>query len=223
MSGCCRIDPIHHGGIYIPPLVLRSLPLLLRSLSLSLPRLSEASSRSRSAPPPGVVSPVRPLMPPLSWGRLRKPSPPHPSSTFPPRHRVFATQDPLTFPSLLPHHPYNPLSHPPPRRTARRCNGHCLRVKSFHPRSGTTLPPGGRRGAVVYTIFGTSDRTIEELLRRRCARREECRIRRTREKRQRRSGGRFALVHDLRLPFRGVRVYSYKRKRFLETLRFFPR
>ena len=70
----------------------------------------------------GVVSPVRPLMPPLSWGRLRKlPFPPCPSP------RLCNYQDPLATPS----------SH----RIARRCNGHCLRVKSFHPRRNDT-PPG---------------------------------------------------------------------------------
>lgn len=43
MSGCCGIDPIHHGGIYIPLLapVFRCLPLL-HSFFLSLRRPSRA-------------------------------------------------------------------------------------------------------------------------------------------------------------------------------------
>lgn len=72
----------------------------------------------------GVVSPVRPLMPPLSWGRLRKL--PFPSLPFLPSPRLCNYQDPLaTFSS---------------RRIARRCNGHCLRVKSFDPRRNDTPP-----------------------------------------------------------------------------------
>lgn len=95
MSGCCRIDPIHHGGIYIPLLapVFRCLPLPL-SFFLSLRCPSRAHSRTTA----GMVSPVRPLMPPLSWGRLRKlPFPPLPAITpslqlpGPPRHPLFSS------------------------------------------------------------------------------------------------------------------------------------
>lgn len=84
----------------------------------------------------GVVSPVRPLMPPLSWGRLRKL--PFPSLPFLPSPRLCNYQDPLaTFSS---------------RRIARRCNGHCLRVKSFDPRRNDT-PPRGRSVERSFTRF----------------------------------------------------------------------
>lgn len=82
VSGCCRIDPIHHEGIYIPPLI----PVLrAASLSLSLSLHPFWSSVSTSEPHRrGWFSPARPLMPPLSWERLRgiplsPPPPPSPS------------------------------------------------------------------------------------------------------------------------------------------------
>lgn len=78
MSGCCRIDPIHHGGIYIPLLAPRlSLPPFASLFPSSFPSDVRLELTSRTIA--GVVSPVRPLMPPLSWGRLRKLPFPFPS------------------------------------------------------------------------------------------------------------------------------------------------
>lgn len=91
VSGCCRIDPIHHGGIYIPPLIP-----VLRCLPFSIPPAAPSRPHSRTA---RVVSPVRPLMPPLSWERLRG----IPPFLFPlPRLPVFATtRIPLSQPPVL--------------------------------------------------------------------------------------------------------------------------
>lgn len=148
VSGCCRIDPIHHGGIYIPPLVpvLRCLLLSLTvSLSLLELRLDLAVVLS------GWFLPC---------GRLCRYFPGGACASI----SLLATTPALKLPgpprsSLLSSH------------VARRCNGHCLRVKSFRPPSETTYSASVAGSmTVVYTIFGTSDRTIGEFLRRRHAR-----------------------------------------------------
>lgn len=136
----------------------------------------------------GVVSPVRPLMPPLSWGRLRKLPFPFPSPPFLPSPRLCNYQDPLATLSS--------------RRIARRCNGHCLRVKSFDPRRNDTPPEVVAWCGRLHDFwnFRSYDR---ELLRWRCAREDRC-IRWARESGDR---GRFARLR-VKTPFRSVRVYS---------------
>lgn len=125
-----------------------------------------APSRSRSRTI-RVVSPVRPLMPPLSWGRLRE----HLSSRH---HPGFATTGTPSqqFPPLVAFR--SPMQRPLSTR------------QIFSPPSETTYSaPVAGSMTVVYTIFGTSDRTIGELLRRRHARKESSRPSGARERRSR--------------------------------------
>lgn len=54
MSGCCRIDPIHHRGIYIPHSLSRSLSFFLaRLLYLSLSFIPSVSFLSWASIPAG--------------------------------------------------------------------------------------------------------------------------------------------------------------------------
>lgn len=116
MSGCCRIDPIHHGGIYIPPLI-PVLRCLLFSPSFSIP--------------PGA-----PSRPHRQGGFSRAAA--YAATFLGALARDSSLPLPATIPSLqLPQ--ASPLATPRSRRTARRCNGHCLRVKSFHPQAGTIV------------------------------------------------------------------------------------
>lgn len=123
MSGCCRIDPIHHGGIYIPLLapVFRCLPSPL-SFFPPFPRTSVSSSPAALSP--GWFLPCDRLCRHFPGGACA--SSLSLSLPFLPSPRLCNYQDPLaTFSS---------------RRIARRCNGHCLRVKSFDPRRNDTPP-----------------------------------------------------------------------------------
>lgn len=112
-----------------------SLPLSPSLLQLRLD-LTAATAR--------VVSPVRPLMPPLSWERLRG----IPPFLFPPPFRLCNYQD-------------SPLATPCSRRTARRCNGHCLRVKSFHPQ--TIVRPIAMRSGRLHDFSNFRSYTIENI------------------------------------------------------------
>jgi len=96
-----------------------------------------------------------------------------------------------------------PLATLSSHRNARRCNGHCLRVKSFHPQRNDTPPEVVARSGRLHDFwnFRSCDR---ELLRWRCARKENCCIRRARENDDRR---RFARLR-VKTPFRSVRIYS---------------
>lgn len=124
MSGCCRIDPIHHGGIYIPLLapVFRCLP---PPLSFFLPLRSPSRAHQPHHRRGGFSRATAYAA--TFLGALAQASLPLP---FLPSPRLCNYQDPLATPP------------PPPsfRRIARRCNGHCLRVKSFHPRRND-IPP----------------------------------------------------------------------------------
>lgn len=96
-----------------------------------------------------------------------------------------------------------PRNPPSSQRNARRCNGHCLRVKSFHPQA-ERHSTRSRREAVVYTIFGTSDRAIESFYDDGVLEKNVVSSYRTRESDDR---GRFPRLR-FKTPFRSVRVYS---------------
>lgn len=97
MSGCCRIDPIHHGGIYIPLLapVFRCLPSPL-SFFLSFPWTSVSSSPAALSP--GWFLPCDRLCRHFPGGACASSlSLPFPSC----RHPVFATTRTPSLPSPL--------------------------------------------------------------------------------------------------------------------------
>lgn len=137
-----------------PPLALVLHCLLLPPLpSFSLPSKAPSRPHNRTA---GVVSPVRPLMPPLSWGRLRKPT--SLSSLSPVATLSLQLPEPLAAPVLSTH-----------RSTMQRP----LSTRQiFPPPSGTTLHPVAERSGRLHDFwnFRSCDR---ELLR--CAR-EKCRV-----------------------------------------------
>lgn len=56
----------------------------------------------------------------------------------------------------------SPLATPCSRRTARRCNGHCLRVKSFHPQTERVRPIAMRSGR-LHDFSNFRSYTIESI------------------------------------------------------------
>lgn len=128
------------GHLHPPTRPRLSLP---PSATLSLSFSQTSVSSSPAAPPPGWFLPCDRLCRHFLGGACAS------SLSLPllPSPRLCNYQDPLATPSF--------------RRIARRCNGHCLRVKSFHLPGITTFHARSQRGTVVYTIFGTSDRTIK--------------------------------------------------------------
>lgn len=140
MSGSCASIRYITGAFTSPhslpsyAAVLSSPPPSPSSFRLRLHlRLVGAHHRRR-----GMVSPVRPLMPPLSWGRLRGRVPSSSRHCFP----------------VLCNHRGNPSqpTHPPPllaplRRTARRCNPAIVYA------SNLSNPPGTRNERHTLALF----------------------------------------------------------------------
>lgn len=96
----------------------------------------------------------------------------------------------------------DPLATRSSRRIARRCNGHCLRVKSFHPQRNDIPPEIVARGGRLHDFwnFWSCD---QELLRWRCAWEDRC----VHCARENNDWGRFARLR-VKTPFQSVRIYS---------------
>lgn len=189
MSGCCRIDPIHHGGIYIPLLVpvFRCLLLPLSSF-LSLRRPSRAHQ------------------PHHRRGGFSR------ATAYAATFLEALAQAPSLSPSC--HHPALQLPGPPRYSLFSSCCSKMQRPLStrqiFSPHGATTFHPRSQRGAVVYTDFWNFRSCDRELLRRWCAR-EDCCVRWARENSDR---GRFARACELRLPhevFEFIRTRGFPR------------
>lgn len=148
MSGCCRIDPIHHGGIYIPLLapVFRCLP---PPLSFFLPLRSPSRAHQPHHRRGGFSRATAYAA--TFLGALAQASLPLP---FLPSPRLCNYQDPLATPP-----PPHPLVVSLEDATA------IVYASNLFTPDATTFRPRSWRGAVVSTIFWNFRSCDRELLR----------------------------------------------------------
>ena len=106
MSGCCRIDPIHHRGIYIPAVATPRCPFpSRRPFFPDLPFLSIGRPQLASR---GCFSLARTLMPPLFWGALARSLPFSLSLSLPRNPPSVNFQPSSHFFSSFVSHPFHP-------------------------------------------------------------------------------------------------------------------